>query len=92
MQKVFYLYLIIGLMLLGAATGMGLVAASSLPHVVMAAGLAVAGSLVMVGGAFVLQRSQQDEAALRTMERRIFDLESELEARAGDRAPLDDEP
>jgi uncharacterized membrane protein YccC len=86
MQRFFVLYFCLGIVLLALALAFGVFQ----PQMLLAAGFAVAGGLVLLGGAFVIQRSQVDEALLRTMERRVFDLESELEARAGERALPDD--
>jgi hypothetical protein len=92
MNQSYFLYVLLGLVSLLAATALGLFGPSDVKSAGAACGLAIAGGLSLVASALVLQRSQADEATMRTLERRIFDLESELEARAGDRHPHDDEP
>ncbi len=90
MQQSFLLFLVLGLALLLTAVLFGLFGAAG-AATGAAAGLAVAGGLSVVAAALVVRRSQADEATIRTLERRVFDLESELEARAGD-GPPDEEP
>jgi hypothetical protein len=84
MNQSAFTYLVVGVVLLVAAGGVGLFGAADVGHGGLAGGLAIAGGLSLVASALVVQRSQIDEATIRTLERRVFDLESELEARAGE--------
>jgi len=90
MQQPFGLFVLLGLILLAVAVLVGLLAAPTVATGGLACGLALAGGLSIVSGALVIRGSQEDEATIRTLERRVFDLESELEARAGEHA--DEEP
>jgi hypothetical protein len=90
MQRSFVLLLLLALALFLAATFIGLLGAPTANVGGLACGLAISGGLSLVAGALVLRRSQEDEATIRTLERRTFDLESELEARTTERA--DEEP
>jgi hypothetical protein len=87
-----FVYVLLGLALLIAAAAFGLFGTPDVKSGGVACGLAIAGGLSLVASALVVRRGQADEATIRTMERRIFDLESELEARAGERHIHDEEP
>jgi ABC-type proline/glycine betaine transport system permease subunit len=89
MQRYYFLFLLLGLSLLLFAAFVGTLGSPTAASGGLAGGLGIAGGLSLVAAALVIRRSQEDEATIRTLERRVFDLEAELEARAGER---DDEP
>lgn len=90
MNQSSFSYTVLGVVLLGTASAFGLFGGPEVKHGVVSCGFALAGGLCIVAGAIVRQRTQTDEATIRTLERRVFDLESELEARADAPSPHDD--